>query len=340
MRKNPSKLRTLVFLAFVVLVAVGYLTNIGIGNMSALGWDAWSVICPLGYLESLLAGKVFIPRALISFVLVVAAIVFLGRVFCAWVCPMPFLQRWMPGLARKKAAAQAKKSPGAQPRGEAEGDEEILAAASEDLASQGSDAAMQAAADDAPALARADGKPNRFALDSRIGVLAGALASAAIFGFPLFCLICPVGLTFATVFLVMRLVAFGEATWTVVVVPLLLLAEVLFARKWCHKFCPLGALIALVSGANKTLRPTIDDAKCIHSAEGKACFSCSKVCPEKLDIRRPEKSQRSLNNCTKCRECAAACPGHAITFPLLPKKQDTVDGGAAGPEEQVAEKSA
>ena len=57
----PRKLRTLVFFLFLLIVAIGYFTTIGIGNMSALGWDAWSVICPLGYLESLLAGKVLRP---------------------------------------------------------------------------------------------------------------------------------------------------------------------------------------------------------------------------------------------------------------------------------------
>lgn len=323
MRKQPSKLRTATFLAFVVLVAVGYFTNIGIGNMSALGWDVFSVICPLGYLESLLAGKVFIPRALISFVLVVLAIVVLGRVFCAWVCPMPFLQRWLPGIAKRRAAREVDAAASASADIAASA---VSAETPDEEAQEGATTPVNADAEPA--------KPNRFAIDSRFGVLAGALASAAIFGFPLFCLICPVGLAFATVFLVMRLFAYGEATWTVVVVPLVLLAEVLFARTWCHRFCPLGALISLVSGANKTLRPTIDDAKCIHAAQGKACFACSKVCPEKLDIRRPELSERSLNNCTKCRECAAACPGSAITFPLLPRRQD------AKPAEEPTEKSA
>ena len=41
-------------------------------------------------------------------------------------------------------------------------------------------------------------------------VLAGALASSAAFGFPVFCLICPVGLTFALVIALWRLAEFNE----------------------------------------------------------------------------------------------------------------------------------
>lgn len=40
MKKNSKKLRTLVALAIVAVVAVGFVTNVGIGTMSAPGiWD-------------------------------------------------------------------------------------------------------------------------------------------------------------------------------------------------------------------------------------------------------------------------------------------------------------
>ena len=60
------------------------------------------------------------------------------------------------------------------------------------------------------------GKAKGIKIDSRHGILAAALGSTLVFGFPVFCLVCPIGLTFATVLLVMRLFAFGDATWTVV----------------------------------------------------------------------------------------------------------------------------
>ena len=299
MKKLKARtLRTIVTFAVLILAAIGYFTAFGLGNLSAFGWDAFSVLCPLGYLESLVAAKTFVPRAFLSFVLVIVLIVLLGRVFCAWICPIPTLQRLIPGvkLGRGRKAAKA-------------------VAASDELAKPiGTDAAsVVEEVSDKPAGA------HRVRFDSRFGVLIGALASAAIFGFPVFCLICPVGLTFATVLLVMRLFAFGDVTWAVVAVPLVLLVEVVFLRKWCGKFCPLGALISLVSGVNRTLRPHVNNATCLFSSKGTKCFACSKACPEHIDVRRPELSEAAAANCTKCRECADACPAHAITFPVLAK---------------------
>lgn len=310
MKKMKARtLRTIVTFAVLVLVAIGYFTAWGIGNLSGFGWDAFSVLCPLGYLESLVAGKTFVPRAFISFVVILVLIMVFGRVFCAWICPMPTLQRLIPGVRRRKR---------------------------KDAAQVSQEVSVCEPTADKPA-----GKVRRVRFDSRFGVLLGALASAAIFGFPVFCLICPVGLTFATVLLVMRLFAFGDVTWAVVVVPLVLLIEVVFLRKWCGKFCPLGALISLVSGANRTLRPHVDDASCLFTSKGVRCFACSKACPEHLDVRRPQLSEEALGNCTKCRECADACPAKAISFPVLPKADGShgapapVDGGV---EQSGAEK--
>ena len=298
-KMKSSTLRALCMLVILVIIAIGYFTKVGIGNLSGLGWDVFSVLCPLGYLESLLASKTFVPRALISFLAIVAVVIVLGRVFCAWICPMPFMQKILPGFGSKKEGAPASDKPCAS--------------------SEACGSACTAC------------KPNKFKLDSRHGVLLGALGSAAVFGFPVFCLICPVGLTFATVYLVMRLFAFGETTWTVIVVPLLLVLEVVFLRKWCSKICPLGALMSLISGANTTLRPTIDDSKCLHATKGIECQVCARSCPQNINIRKPELSPVSLNNCTKCRECAECCPAHALGFPLLPKKQagKPADGGEA-----------
>ena len=310
MKKMKARtLRTIVTFAVLVLVAIGYFTAWGIGNLSGFGWDAFSVLCPLGYLESLVAGKTFVPRAFISFVVILVLIMVFGRVFCAWICPMPTLQRLIPGVRRRKRKADAQVAQGVS--------------------------ACEATAD------KPAGKVRRVRFDSRFGVLLGALASAAIFGFPVFCLICPVGLTFATVLLVMRLFAFGDVTWAVVVVPLVLLIEVVFLRKWCGKFCPLGALISLVSGANRTLRPHVDDAACLFTSKGVRCFACSKACPEHLDVRRPQLSEEALGNCTKCRECADACPAKAISFPVLPKADGSHDAPVpvgGGVEQSGAEK--
>ena len=150
------------------------------------------------------------------------------------------------------------------------------------------------------------------------------MGSTLIFGFPVFCLICPIGLTFATVLLVMRLFAFGDATWTVVAFPAIVALEILLLPKWCQRFCPLGALLSLFSGLNRTFRPQVNAEKCLREGRGKACNLCEQACPEGINLHDVAAGETTLNDCSKCRACADVCPEHAITFPLLPKKQAQV----------------
>ncbi|MDR1422395.1 MAG: 4Fe-4S binding protein [Coriobacteriales bacterium] len=334
---KANNLRAIVILGVVLVIAVGYFNLVGIGNLSDFGWGLISTICPLGFVETLLASKLLIPRAVISFFAVVAIVIVLGRVFCAWVCPVPLLQRWFPGSRKQQEKRIAEALPDAEAlpaATEALPDAEALPAV--DLLDEPSgDLPVQAALMPAetklklksaakPKLKGA-AKPNNFKLDSRHVVLGGALLSTAIFGFPVFCLVCPVGLTFASVLFLMRLFAFGETTWTILVFPLVLVLELVFFRKWCKTICPLGALMSLISGLNKTFRPSIDNSRCIKTAQGVNCSACSAVCAENIDIRNPKTSQSSLNNCTKCRNCSDICPAHAISFPFLKGKQKTED---------------
>ena len=93
MKKNSKKLRTLVALAIVAIVTVGFVTNIGIGTMSAPGiWDI-SILCPLGALGTMLASKMMVPRAVVSLVVMVLLIVVFARAFCGWICPVPLVQK-------------------------------------------------------------------------------------------------------------------------------------------------------------------------------------------------------------------------------------------------------
>jgi ferredoxin-type protein NapH len=157
-------------------------------------------------------------------------------------------------------------------------------------------------------------------LDSRHGVLAGAVVGTLIFGFPVFCLACPVGLTFATVLLVMRLFAFGETTWTLVVFPLIIAAELFLLPRWCNNFCPLGALLSLFSRLNRTFRPQVNADTCLRTAQGTSCNLCERVCPEGINLHNPKAGETALNDCNKCHACADICPEHAISFPLRAKK--------------------
>ena len=157
------------------------------------------------------------------------------------------------------------------------------------------------------------------AADSRNWVLGGAILSTAAFGFPVFCLVCPVGLTFGTLVVVWRVFQFNEVTWSRLVFPAMLVLELAVLRKWCHRFCPLGALLSLVSRGNRTFRPQANVGTCLHAAHGERCHRCADACPEGIDLH-DRAASAPLNECVKCRECADACPVHAITFPFLSKK--------------------
>lgn len=175
------------------------------------------------------------------------------------------------------------------------------------------------------------------AADSRNWVLGGALLSTAVFGFPVFCLICPVGLTFATLIAVWRLFQFNEVALSLLVFPAMLALEVLVLRKWCSRFCPLGALLSLVSRLNKTFRPVSNEATCLRSSKGEPCHQCADVCPEGIDLHDASGSA-PMHECTKCRACADACSMHAISFPFLPKRVgEDGDGVEAGEDERVLE---
>lgn len=112
---------------------------------------------------------------------------------------------------------------------------------------------------DKPRPAERDG-----ANDSRNWVLGATVLTTAAFGFPVFCLICPVGLTVATFVALWRVFQFSEVTLSLLVFPLILVLEVVLLRKWCHRFCPLGALLGLISRLNRTFRPAVAEDACLQ----------------------------------------------------------------------------
>ena len=327
MKMKSKTLRTLVATAVVVVVAVGFVTNLGIGTISAPGfWDI-SILCPLGALGTMLASKMMVPRAVISLAIMVLLIILFARAFCGWMCPVPLVQK-VRGLFSKKGGKKAKAGAKAAAGSEAADSEAADSGAAAPL-TEAERASLSASCSKGGEGGCASCAAKRgSAPDARHFVLGGALLSAAVFGFPVFCLICPIGLTFATILLVINLFAHGDVTWSIIVVPALLIAEVVLFRKWCHKLCPLSAFMSLIGKANKTFVPAIDDAKCLETAKGTACGACGRACDEGIDPRPPQLSEAAWSECTKCRACVDACPTNAITMPLLPKKR--ADGPEAG----------
>lgn len=304
-RKKPwaSTLRTLSALGVVGLVCLGLAVHAGVGTPSAFGIGDIAALCPLGGLEAMIASKTIVPPMLIGLGVVVVLTLLVGRAFCAWGCPVT--------LMRKVSGRGAGES-GASPLAAGGGPAGSPAAAAE---GEGGPASSPAAAREKGVVPR----PSRFL------VLGATLLTTAAFGFPVFCLVCPVGLTFGTLVVVWRLFQFSEVTWSLLVFPAILVLELVVLRKWCHRFCPLGALLSLIARGNRTFRPQANADACLHAAHGERCNRCADVCPEGVNLHDKTVSA-PMNECVKCRACADACPMHAITFPLLAKAANEREG--------------
>lgn len=319
------RMRFLIMIAILVVCAIGYFTIGGIGNVCGIGFDTITLLCPLGALLAMIAERTAIPLAVISVVVVLLICVVLGKVFCSWVCPVHFLSGLRNRGKRKDkksaALAQTRAAKASSLQSDATEDKSVAPSTGETSLEAVVPAPLSksetAQISGCATCAHPCGKSHGIKIDSRHGILAAALGSTALFGFPVFCLICPVGLTFATVLLVMRLFALGDTTWTVVVFPLIIALEILLLPKWCQHFCPLGALLSLFSGLNKTFRPKVDASKCLRESQGHACNLCEKACPEGINLHDIAAGATTLNDCSKCRACAEVCPGNAISFPLF-----------------------
>lgn len=292
------KARALVFAAFVAFVVAGLAFRIGAGTPSAFGIDAIAAVCPLGALETMAGAKDVMLHPLLLLIAVVAIIVLVGKAFCAWLCPVPWLQKLVrPKPSRKSAELSAGGS----------------SCGSSCDATRGSSCGSSCAAEGACpscALAPVGGKRDGFRLDTRHATLLGALGATAVFGFPVFCLVCPVGLTFATLIGLWHLFQFNETSWGLILFPAILAIEVLVLRKWCVNICPISALVSLISNANRTLRPRVDRAACLRE-RGIDCRACVDACPEQVD---PHSAR--IPECSKCGACIASCPAQAIRLKL------------------------
>lgn len=332
---NIRNLRFVLPVAIIVLLGIGLMLNFGTGTLSAFGWGDLSLLCPLGALTSMLAGKTAVPRAVFALVLVVAVILVTGRAFCSWICPVPVVQ--------KLRDAFKPKAKGAQPAGGAEKMKETarMEVAGVEEAADGTKTVLPVAGSEA-ADSRCGTERGCAACKKRLGrvdsrhiILGGTLLSAAVFGFPVFCLICPVGLTFGTILLVIALFGHGDVTWSVVLIPALLLVEVVFFRKWCSHICPMGAFLSLVAKGNRTLHPVIDETKCLETTKGAQCGRCTLSCEQGINLRDGSLGA-SRSECTRCLACIEACPTKAISIaPALPARRASRGAAASASEETL-----
>ncbi len=301
-----KKIRTVVAAVVFAVLAAGIVLNVAVGTLCGFGWQDIAMLCPVGALESMLAVKTLVPRGVISVVVMAVLVLLFGRAFCGWICPVTLLEK-IRGFFTPTKKKQEKETAKAEMNRHI-GEYELAVAAGRDAQSACSLCGVR--------------KHRQGKLDSRHAVLGGALLSAAVFGFPIFCLICPVGLTFATVVVVTRLFGMGDVTWSAALIPALLIVEVLFLRKWCTRFCPLSAFMNLVGRFGRTARPEIDDGLCLETSKGVPCGHCATVCRYDVNLRHPDYGELPPIDCSRCMDCVSSCPAHAIKVPAVNTRKD------------------
>ena len=150
---------------------------------------------------------------------------------------------------------------------------------------------------------------------SQAVVFAVLLAVSFLVGFPVFCLICPIGLAFGVAYAVARTLLLWQPGWELVVFPLMLVAEVVLFRRWCSKICPVGFLLGLAGWLRGKLgfaiAPHVDEGLCLR---GDGCHACASSCPEGIDAEAA--SCVDMRDCTLCFECRNACPARSIEIGL------------------------
>lgn len=233
-------------------------------------------LCPVGFAEVAVASG-SIPWELLPGVLVLLAVVFLlGRAFCSWACPTSLLRNVFGGRTPHGLTGCTGTCAGC---GTANPNEER----------QHSNLAAQAI------------------------VLVVLLVVSFVVHFPVFCLICPIGLAFGTLFAVSRMFVTWQPGWELIAFPVMLALEVFVLRKWCAAICPLGFFFGVLAKARRGVKalphPQVDQATCLH---GEGCEVCAVTCPENICAATAD--AHDLEDCTFCSDCKEHCPSRSITL--------------------------
>lgn len=282
-------------------------------NYAAPG--SW-LICPVGGLQTLLTGMVepyILFPTIIALILFLIPIFIFGNIFCGWICPLGsiidgfdrFIEQFFPKINMKREIRFN------QNKIKKNRKKDILCKTcffKKLLNDQNSNVAN--------------------------GVLISALLGSAIFRFPIFCSICPIGITIKGMFHLKAITTITGKMMPIIIelwpIPLAaILTSLREKRFWCRKICPVGASLNISATINPLIKPKISTEKCVMKDCPDTCNDfhldycgacriidqkrCEKVCPQGINLL----DNGSLSNCTKCFECYIQCEHDAIQIKLF-----------------------
>jgi ferredoxin-type protein NapH len=276
------------------------------------------IVDPIWGLQNLLAGQVAIPDllpAIGAMLLFIISILVLGNMFCGWVCPVGtiidsfdrLVTKFLPKVDSKRVERAMR---------------------NKEMRAKRQSQSSNIICPSCP-IGRLAG---RYGVVAN-GVIVSSFVGSAAFGFPVFCTICPIGISTRGVSHLSSVTSITGKflpiileLWAIPVVAVL--TSLRERRFWCKKICPVGALLNLTGAFNPFFKPVVNADKCRLKGCPKDCEDyrldycfmcrqmdqkeCEKVCP--VDINLTDKE--SLSRCTKCFECYIACDRDAIEIKL------------------------
>ena len=316
--KRIDRARKLTLLLVFVLVIVSLAVDSGVGTPCSFGVGQFFLLCPLGGLEALLASKSLVPVTIISLAVMLLFSLLFGRAWCAWGCPAPVIRRFF-----KRDPLQAHSKGG--DKNTAEKQDAVASAGASANATAGADggaidvpqdhSCSSCGACTAVKQAWSLKESLRFVgRDRRTWVLLAVLIATLSAGFPIFCLVCPIGLTFGTVGSLWHFFVDKQITMSCVVFPLTLAVELVLYRKWCTNLCPVAGLLNIAGQFAVRMRPNINAKTCLRG-KGVGCEVCTTVCSESID-KHSASAVQAMGACTRCGECIKHCPTASIDFKL------------------------